>query len=229
MKIIRIVIGVLLVLCTGCTVVSSSLEQQTDAALEQTEKQQAARPNYDHLYYSYYLQPGIGRISSDETGNVFSFNGVKFTMNLNVRGIINSAYYTGAANETLSGKQLMKHEGKYRDADNIEHMYVLCLYRAGEQVYIDYEDDRVCMGACTDEGHVPDTAAAMLATAMSVRVDRVLVLDTFSHREMISSTRKKLDLFERISPESGVIDELLVNSDDQNPEPEKTPQAQFDE
>ena len=209
--------------------VSSSVEQRTDAVLAQTEKRQADRPSYDHLYYSYYLQPGIGRISSDETGNVFSFNGVKFTMNLNVQSIINSAYYAGASQETPAGRQLLRHEGKYKDTDNIDHIYVLSLYSAGELVYIDYVDDRVRMGACTDEGNVPDTAGAMLATAMSVRIDRVLVLDTFSHREMISSTRKKLDLFERISPENGVIDELLINGDELSTESGKTPETQFDE
>ena len=209
--------------------VSSSVEQRTDAVLAQTEKQQAGRPNYDHRYYTYYLQPDIGRISSDDTGNVFSFNGVKFTMNLNVPAIINSAYYAGVSQETPAGKELLKHEGKYKDADNIEHMYVLSLYRAGELVYIDYTDDRVHMSACTAEGNVPDTAGAMLATAMSVHVDRVLVLDTFSHREMISSTRKKLDLFENVSPESGVIDELLINGDELDAGPEKTPEMQFDE
>ena len=229
MKSLRALIGLLMVLCTGCTVVSSSVEQRTDAVLAQTEKQQASRPNYDHLYYSYYLQPGIGRISSDETGNVFSFNGVKFTMNLNVPSIINSAYYAGAVQETPAGKVLLKHEGKYRDTENIEHMYVLTLYNAGEMVYIDYADDRVRMGACTEEGNVPDTAGAMLETAMSVHIDRVLVLETFSRREMISSTRKKLDLFERISPESGVIDELLINGDELNAETGKTPETQFDE
>ncbi|MBR2990526.1 MAG: hypothetical protein IKF51_03585 [Solobacterium sp.] len=213
MKYVRILICLLLMICTGCAE-SGFPEEETLSALAEAEVCDTNRPNYEHVYYSYYLQPGTGRISSDETGNVFSWHGNKFTMNLNIAAVINNAYYGGQEPGGVNGNVLMSHEGSYLDINHISHNYVFSVYDAGEHVLLDYRDDRVFMNAYTVYAEVPGLAETMLETARNVQIDRVAILEVFSYRETISNMRKRLDLFEDISPENGVIDELLIKHDD---------------
>ncbi len=202
----------------GCSTVSYDLPSAAEKEMVRRSAYTASRPSYDHVYYSYYLQPDVGRISSDISSNVFSYRGMKFSMNLDIPAIINGIYYPDTEQVLYDDAPVCEYSGSYSGADGAEHAYTLRMYQSGGSVLTELRDDQVIMNAVTDPRDAPYVAGEMLEVMMSVVVKKDLVLEAFSNRELIYNTRKKLDLFEDISPESGVIDELLIKDDEFGPE-----------
>ena len=64
-------------------------------------------------YYSYNIESYIGRISSDKTSNVFSYNGTKFIMNLNIPSILGED-----TNLNLVTDSIYESNGEYIDYNN---------------------------------------------------------------------------------------------------------------
>ena len=105
------------VLLTGCTKAEGTYQEQLNQRIEQAITDATAGPTFSHGIYSFYKEPSVGRISSEETSSVFTQDGVKFVMNLNVSSIVNTKYYEGKSISLIPGgmEVLAKSGGQFSD------------------------------------------------------------------------------------------------------------------
>jgi len=203
-------------LLAGCTTYAQDLTAVVNDKLAEVQSEPAGKPYYNSTYYYYYVDPGVGRISSDRTSNVLSLNGTKFVMNLNVPGIIQSAYYAdaSAADSTVQGLQtVVSVSGSYLDYDGSENEYRVYIYQMDDSYYTIVSTPTMEFYSFSGKYEAAEVAAEMIRIARSVRIMKDEILADFSNRQVISYSRKKLELFQNIAPENGVVDELFADHD----------------
>jgi hypothetical protein len=198
-------------LSLGCTKFSGSYEDELNRRVERAVTCRVAQPNYAHDVYSYYREPSVGRISSDVTSNTFLMDGVKFVMNLRVSSIINQKYYADAPDSStlMNMEQIAESTGTFLDYTGSEHPFRVTLYQLAEQIYVYTVTDQVEFFAIASGLQALQTAETMVRMARSVRVDNDAVIAEYSGRQTIDYSRKRLELFQNIVPENGVIEELF--------------------
>lgn len=202
------------VLLAGCTTYAQDLTAVVNDKLAEVQSEPAGKPYYNSTYYYYYVDPSIGRISSDRTSNVLAMNGTKFVMNLNVPGIIQSTYYTdaAAADSTVQGLTTsVSTSGSYIDYDGNENEYQVYIYQMDGSYYTIVSTPTMEFYSFSGKYEAAEIAAEMVRIARSVRIRKDQVLADFSNRQVISYSRKKLELFQNIAPENGVVDELFAD------------------
>ena len=208
----------LLCLCLcGCTKISGSLQNRLNTALAEAERAPVNAPNNRKTFYSYYLDPSLGRIYSTETGNVFSRGGRSFVMNLDIASIINDKYYPSKDNPhafALTGTKIAERTGVYTDAEGNETGYRVTIREYVEdEVIISAECGFMRFDSLCTYVEAPGMAAAMLEISRSVTVATSEVLSAYTIREGIDYAGTPVELFEDKAPENGSIEELLVGYD----------------
>ena len=203
-------------LLAGCSSYQGDLQSELNQRLASAQEKQILGAEYNHRFYSYYLEPGVGRMGSSLTSNTFCYEGTKFVMNLNVPSVINAAYYTSESDPFTAisgGSELAKSEGSYLDRDGREHRFSVGVYLLNSEVFTYLVSDTAEFFAVSDsELAAAQIAGRMLTLARGLEVNSDAVLSTFSMRQTISYSRKKLELFQNIAPESGTITELFEDS-----------------
>lgn len=207
----KLLVVLLAALSVGCAKLSGSYEDELNRRVERAVTCSIGQPNYTHGTYTYYREPSIGRISSDETSNTFLMDDVKFVMNLRISSIINQKYYTDAPdNSTLTSmEEVAQSSGTFNDYDGNEHGFRVSLYRLGDQMYVYTVTDQAEFFAIANDLQALQVAETMVRMARSIRVDQDAVIATYSGRQTIEYNRKRLELFQNIVPENGVIEELF--------------------
>lgn len=227
----RFVCVLLCLILSGCSKISGSLQNRLDAALRAAESAEVSAPNNRKTFYSYYLDPSLGRIYSTETGNVFSKNGTSFVMNLDVPSIINDKYYPNKDNPhafALSGEKIAEKTGVYTDAAGNETGYrVMIMEYDADEVIVSAECGYMRFDSLCTYNMAPSMAAAMLEISRSVTVSVQEVLSAYTIREGIDYAGTPVELFEDKAPENGSIEELLIGYDGRSvPSDEETAQEQ---
>lgn len=199
-------------LLVGCKKQDVNVQNELDQKVERAQSMDAGHATFNHGYYSYYIQPGIGRIYSDRTSNVFMMDGIQFVMNLNVAGIVNRTYESqDTIVEELINKECLvaQSSGDMEDFNGISHPYTIEIYQKGEVFYTLLRTDLLEFYSLSNELSSTLLAEEMLKIARSTIVHEDEVLADYSKQETISYNRKTLELFQNIAPESGVVDELF--------------------
>lgn len=207
-------VSLCLFLLVGCSKPTGSLDEQLESNVQQALSIPAGHANYNHAYYSYYLEPGIGRIHSDMTSNVFMKDGTMFVMNLDVPQIVSNTNknidpYAGDVLEHVN--KVAETDGKFYDYDKKIHPYHIAIFGKDDTCYTILKTDELQFYSVSNELQSPSLAKSMLQIATSCIVDRKEVMNKFSDADTISFNRKKLRLFQNIAPEKGAVDELFDN------------------
>ena len=213
----KLTAAALLLVLSGCTQYSSDIVEVMNEKLREAGTLKTANPVFNSTYYKYYVQPYIGRIDSDLTSNVFSLNGTQFILNLDVPAIINSSYYPAESPGTFSveGAPLMAEKADtYEDNRNQNHTYICRIYRSEQTYYTILTTKYAQFFARSTKYEAPVLAGEMLYIARCIEPDRNAILRDFSNHTSISYQKEKLELFQNIIPENGVIDELFVDHDE---------------
>lgn len=201
----------LLCLC-GCT------QKQTDlkTSLKQ-ELQTLAQAPIDNLadnnkpLYRYYIEPSIGRRQSTQTSNVFVLNNQEFVMNLDIASIINTRFYQSIMFEKKADTSAMiSLNGSYLDFNNLEYRYALSIYDFEDGNYfISLSMEYVNFYAYCGYADIEPLVLSMMKIGKTVDVDTEKVISTYSSKQSNDYVKEKLDLFEKIIPDSGRIEELM--------------------
>ena len=132
-------------------------------------------------------------------------------MNLNVSSIVNSKYYEGKNISLIpEGMEVLaKSAGRFADFLGEEHPFEVTLYRMNDEVFTYMRTDLLEFFSISSELPALQTAETMIRIARTVRVDRDAVIAAYSSRQEINYERKRLELFQNVVPENGVIDELF--------------------
>ncbi|NCB34231.1 MAG: hypothetical protein EOM64_10235, partial [Erysipelotrichia bacterium] len=209
----------ILALLSGCTRYPGDLSVTVNERLAEVQAGKADKPYYNSTYYYYYTEPSIGRISSDQTSNTFSLNGTRFVMNLNIPSIINSSYYLDAVESEDAVSSSMSAEvetsGTYTDYDGNDHDFSVKIYNKKGIYYTIVSTPYMEFYSVSTKNESAELAGEMLRIARSIRLMSERVLEEFSSRQVISYARKKVELFQNIAPENGVVDELFSSENNQ--------------
>ena len=199
----------------GCSRITDDIQTRLNDKLADAAETEINYTNYSKNYYSYYLQPSVGRMDADQTSNTFELDGNKFVMNLNIVSVISEKKGSGIllGKDAIDASQtIASSEGTYTDAEGTELPYEIRICSAGRTdavimhtAYFDF------CGFC-DANKAPEMAAEMMRIARSARVNPDAILSEYAYDEAISYTGKAVKLFEDIAPESGTIEDLFVDS-----------------
>lgn len=215
-------IGCLVCLLAGCSsnIVSTGDIENTLAEAEQLPSYKA---NHFKKYYSYYLEPCIGRLQADSTSNIFCYNGIKFVMNLNVAKILQDVYYSeGESREsTLSALKDAEYsvQGTFEDSTSTTQNFEVEVGEVGSKYVLYMYAGNVEFFSVVNSNEITEIAEKMLCMAKTVNVSTERVKSDFSLRKDITYTAKKVQLFQSIVPEEGSIDELFEKEDNSLQEP----------
>lgn len=218
--IVKKLVVLALVLCLlGCTNYSDDLNGILNQKIEYVFTLPADKPNYNHKYYSYYLEPSVGRITSSETSNTFNYMNHPFVLNLNVSGIISSSIYPNTVIDDLKLSDLnviAQKEGEYTNYDEEVHPYHVNLYQLKSGVLVLFHTDTIDFYSISDKYTAVEIVQVMMRIARSIHIDKDLVLSTFSRQQVISNKKETIQLFQNLAPESGVIEQLFVEVESVN-------------
>lgn len=167
--------------------------------------------------YRYYIEPSIGRRQSTQTSNIFVLNNQEFVMNLDIASIINTRFYESIMFEKKADNSAMiSLSGKYLDFNNLEYRYILSVYDFEDGNYfISLSMEYVNFYAYCGYADIEPLVLSMMKIGKTVDVDTEKVISTYSSKQSSDYVKEKLDLFEKIIPDSGRIEELMgANSEE---------------
>ncbi len=210
----KVLPGCCAILLCGCAA-SSSMAERTDMYIQKAQSEEVRSANKARKYYSYYAEPGIGRYSTQENGNIFCYNGTRFLMNLNVAGIINGTYQTDAAarsSDQMKDAVFAEH-GRYEDRDQEPHPYYLSIYQlSGKKYLTELNTDTVNFYAVSDALTASEISGEMLKIARSLVIDKDEILAAYSNQEAPAYQSEKTGIYDETAPENGAVSELIGES-----------------
>lgn len=218
LKYYGLIIG-MAVITSGCTVYHTiDLQKILSEKLVTRMEGDADAPNRNKPYYSYYIQPSVGQLESDQTGSLLTYQGNEFLMNLNISAVINDKYYDSKDSDSFGlndSSTAASVTGTYTDVNNDSHDFIVNIYHADkEESYITvFRSETVEFYAVSDALKAADLAGEMLRIARSVEINQDEIIDHYSNKESISFTGRKIQLFDSIAPESGRVEELFGEND----------------
>ena len=209
-KEISLAAGMILLL-SGCTQVSGDLKTRIGQQMEFVSTQDAGIANRNKAYYSYYIEPSVGRYSGNETGNIFVYQGSKILMNLNVPMIINAKTYP---NSTADGMEdirdpYVEYKGSYVDFQEVKRNYHVMVYQQDANYLILMSTDTLNFYAVCDAVKVSQLTGEMLKIARSVEVHTDTLLAAYTNHKVLEYKTEKIELYNEIVPEEGDIGELI--------------------
>lgn len=195
------------ILC-GCAGRTFGLQEKLNTALAAEQSYPVHQPSYNKKYYSYYIEPCVGRLDASASANLFAYDGSRFLMNINVPAVIG----TQSAQTGVLSAPAASAAGTYTDLSGEEKEFSVQVYAdSGRAVtvmrtaYMDF-----CgIGWMAD---APELAGMMLRIARTVQVNQAEVAAEYSGRDLITYEGTTMQLFDYIAPESGSIEELFVDS-----------------
>lgn len=206
-------IGLCSLLLSGCGFYAADrMQSDTEHQIQKVLSAPVLTATYTHHFYDYYAMPSIGRITSCRTGNVFALDGTRFVMNLHVNFVLGETYYPSAHEEkNLDGiLPEMTLEGTYADYAGELYAYTVDVYLMGTQYYTFVTAGAMDFASISNACQVPALVGEMIRLARTIRLHKSEILSAFSNREAeISNSRKRVDLFHDLAPESGAIEELF--------------------
>lgn len=211
----RKIFCLILIFClVGCSQPPQSFQERLENTLLNANQIEAVSPSNRKIFYSYYVEPSVGRIDSNESSNIFEKNNVKFVMNLNVSNIINTRYYSDAmidSNTVTKDELLFTINGKYKDYLDNEYDYSCDVYKYDNTYYMTFVSKYMNFYAIGNQMDLITVAQEMLKISKTIRVDEDAVISHYSSKETVEYQKEALQLFEVVVPENGRVDEMLSN------------------
>lgn len=209
-------LGVLLLGGCGKITESSCGDLLAESAAEAVSRP-CDTPNCTKELYAYYLPPEIGRLSGNEAGNLFCWNGTMFVMNLNVSDVLRETYFQEAPEEepVLDREAaVFSLDGTYEDSAGGIGNFRIMIHDLGGVYSCDVRTDKADFFAVTDLVTAVTLPAKMLRIARSMRTDTQAIAAAFSTKSAVSYEARRIQLFENLAPVNGTIDELLIDGGD---------------
>ena len=205
-----------ILLLSGCSTKTIDLQNTINQALAESTAEKLFSNNMNKQLYSYYLPTNIGRYQSTQSTNVFCDRGRKFIMNLNVANIIQDAYYKDQeAEQATSFKEpIAQLDGGYADGQESYHAYTVSVYDQQGYYITVFESDVVEFYAVSNACSVAALCKDMMRIARSLKVNVTEVKNMYSHKQNVDYKSEKIELFEQLVPESGRVEELFDNKND---------------
>jgi len=214
------IICILLCLLTISGCVSNDtkdFESQVNEGLKEAASTNSnVGPNNYTKYFTYYLPSDMTEDICDETYAVLEFYGFPIVMNLNISNMINSKYFSdvklSSDNYFDSEKLLYTNKGNLTTKKNGEIEYLINIYtRDDTSVYIEFVTPCMSFHSVCLNGMLKEIIRHIALMVQYINVDEELVLKNYYDRDLIDYEKKNVDLFDRIIPANGRLDEMILD------------------
>lgn len=208
----RICLILVAFLLFGCAQSTQPLQEKIKNELDFVNTLNTVEGDNRKEFYSYYIEPSVGKIVSNPSNNVFLKDGVQFVMNLNVSKIISEKYYTDAltSKDVASMEHLLfEIDGQYDDSLLNSYDYRCQVYQYDNMYMLLLETQYMDFYTVTNENQLPEIASEMLKIARTIRIRQDEIISAYSSKEAIKYKKEALNLFEVAVPENGRVDEMI--------------------
>lgn len=199
------------VIMIGCTSNVGDFESRVNEAINSSLSAQIHNNKFKDKYISYYIDPSIGRVESNDVSHIFDYDGTKFVMNVNIENIINEQLYK--VNEEDNTNDLFFKSGILKDRVEVEHPFTIRINDYNGTYLVSLKSDLLHFYSYSNEVDSPRILREMIEIARSVIVNKQAVVNAFNIKEVITYQPSYLDLFDNKVPENGSIEELLKEDD----------------
>lgn len=208
------------ILLTGCTYERDfNLQEELQTALQSATKETILPTNMTKPMYAYTLPAHIGRNQSTQSATVLNDRNRQFIMNLNVSRILHKEADTLTQQDFK--ETVAQVSGEYVDTEEQTHQYDVDVYEQNGYYITVFDSDTVQFYAVSDALSACALSEDMLLIARSVKVNKEVVEETYAFKTTVNYESEKIELFEKIVPESGRIEELFEDSNSNQGEVEK--------
>ena len=205
---------------SGCSVNAYFDNTSYDKAIENALNQSMSEfSTMNRDLFSYYLPPSIGRKSSSLNSVTLQSHNETILMILDVINILNESYYKDN-NGTL--RKLLKVEnafyttsGFYEDENKALSAYLVSAMKLSDStVLLNLQTENFVFMSIHPIAISPDILYDMFRIARSTKINRDLILSTYSTREDLDFKAQSLNMFTQAGPESGTVLDMIKGEDD---------------
>lgn len=168
------------------------------------------RTNHTKKLFSYYVPTNVGVIKQTSTSTVFKYDNAKFLLTLNVSNILNDESLSITSD--IQSDNIVYHTSGSFNQNDTQIEYELSIIPVNNRYYIDFESETVSLYGYSYLAQINGMLKAMCKIMKSVSLDYEKVKSIYDKEDIIESTKKQLDIFTQVVPESGRLEELIDNN-----------------
>lgn len=198
----------------GCSKKSGNSFEDTKNLLKKESKVSILKDltNFKR-YYSYYLDPAIHLSLSDDLSSIFDYSGYKFSMNINVSGIVNQEHFDNVNNfydESLKNdKVIFSFKDYYVGIDDQKHDYIYQIHNLDDFYYIYIASPEIVCQSLTKAEEIENISLKMLHIMRHTKVEKKEIVSNYSLKDEISYHKKDVDLFKTLAPTKGRVEDII--------------------
>jgi hypothetical protein len=200
----------------GCTQVEN-LQIDLEEKLETIKAETAHAPDHYKTYYSYYIEPAVGRFQGGQTSNVFAYEGKQIILNIDTASLINADYRKKSisAGDLLAGNDLKASaSGSYEDHAGDSHSYLIRIFDQGREDFLVLHTDNAYLYARCSRQMDVSMAGEMMKIVRSLSVNEDKVRRDLSTRVNEEQTDYDESRFRMRTPTNGKISDIIESDDD---------------
>ena len=211
----KIIVLLLLVCLCGCKTTNlDNINNELDEVFSNTENISYYRINNNMPYYSYYLPSDAGEDELDSDSIVLKYGESKIIMNLNIKDIVNSKYYSDyrLSDDGFFVPEYMMYEniGQYKNLDGLNKDYIYRLYNYDGQYVLHLQTNDMNYYGSVASGDIRNATRCLLTIAKNTSINYDSIIADFSNKDVIDYKRKQIDLFDNSLPTSGELASMLL-------------------
>ena len=203
----KILLVLLCVLLTGCAQSNLSMQERLEQQIITVSSLPIPGASHRKPFYTYYTEPSIGHYRSTETSNEFSFQSIKFVLNLNVQAIMDSS--TDITQSIYTQKPIAIYSGSFQNMLDETVDYVCEIYQVNHDYAVFFTSSVANLFGVAQVGNAAELAGKMYSIARSVIVRKDVVLQVYTHKSAIDYEGEAINLYKDIAPEEGTLQELI--------------------
>lgn len=214
----KIILLVVVLLLCGCANTNFEIHSSLNTLFSNSEPCEYRQNNFTK-YMDYYVPSDLLEDDFNNTSVTFSYNTALINMNINVQNIINDRYYVGI-NMSDEGyidesKVIFSSGGQFINANEINTSFFVKLYQINEYYFYILKTQDVSIYAKCLKQDLLEVGDKIFILAKTVIVDKELVLSDYMDKDVIDYEKKAIELFDTKMPESGIINDLILNNEDE--------------
>ena len=203
----KILLVLLCILLTGCAQSNLSMQERLEQEITTVSSLPIPGASHRKPFYTYYTEPSIGHYRSTETSNEFSFQSIKFVLNLNVQAIMDSS--TDITQSIYTQKPIAIYSGSFQNMLDETVDYVCEIYQVNHDYAVFFTSSVANLFGVAQAGNAAELAGKMYSIARSVIVRKDAVLQVYTHESAIDYEGEAINLYKDIAPEEGTLQELI--------------------